>query len=213
MNENVGKLLKKKVKSLTFEECKLLFNYVSKAENYLKTAKFVDEITYFKLKKLCNELTDSAIDSTIYECAVYEESKLIRHVIENIDISKEVSNFEIALENLKGVKIKFWREFLKNGANVDSKLYFLYLIFFTCIMTRNTNEIDIASLESEEAIEDFVLNNSLTILLDNNFDKLNTKHKITINKKINNKMLELINKNNSINEKINKIEGELNEYK
>ena len=166
---------------MTHQEVIQLFNNINKAECYLHTLKKKNNKDYKRLKVEAGLLEDSDTDKLIYDCTFVEEPKLVRHVINCLDVSNIDSSFDHGLRKIEGLEIKYWRDFLKGSAKVDPEDYLLYLNYFTLFSGRTGGEANIEVLENLDYLKDqFIREKKLAKLLTFDHKNINTIHSIKI---------------------------------
>lgn len=107
------------------------FNEVNKAECHILNLKRDNKAEYNRLRVEAASIEPQDIDEVIFDCVFVEEPWFVRYVLDNVDVSKVRSDYEIALKKTEGLKLRFWRDFLRGDEVVEEHEELLTLNYFT----------------------------------------------------------------------------------
>lgn len=157
------------------------FITVNKAECYLHKLKAADVSSYNRLKLEASTLTHSEVDETIFDCMFSEEPKVVRYVMDTIDISKVDSSYENAKRKIEGYRLRFWRDIFRGDIKVDQEKELLYLNYFTLFAGRTGGPPNLKMLENREYLEDsFIKDKLLAKLLTFHSHSVGTNYRMNL---------------------------------
>ncbi|MNV17258.1 hypothetical protein D3C71_1080420 [compost metagenome] len=157
------------------------FNSVNKAECYLHNLKKTDNRSYLKLKEEAMLLEDDDSDLVLFDCVYTEELKVVRYTLLNIDTSNVSSDFDHGCKNLGGLRLRFWRDFLRGDASVAEELELLYLNYFTLFTGRTGGRVNEQMLLNTHYLEkQFLQEKLLSKTLTFNTQNVMTNYNISV---------------------------------